>query len=164
MSRKSRTSRLGDETGTAMVELALVMPLLLLLLLGMTEFGKAYNYWNDTNQIAADGARFAAVNRDPSPVVGQTLQNYLKSQSDTPELNGIAQVCITYPNGTHAVGDPVKVTVTAPYAVRKLPFLGPALNVLDYKTINITGSATMRIEQDPTAAGATTNYTTGCST
>ena len=48
-----------------MVEMALVMPILLFLALGIVDFGRAINYWNDVNQIAADGARFAAVNKNP---------------------------------------------------------------------------------------------------
>ena len=48
-----------------MVEMALVMPILLFLALGIVDFGRAMNYWNDVNQIAADGARFAAVNKNP---------------------------------------------------------------------------------------------------
>ena len=48
-----------------MIEMALVLPILLFLALGIVDFGRAINYWNDVNQIAADGARFAAVDKNP---------------------------------------------------------------------------------------------------
>ena len=48
-----------------MIEMALVLPILLMILLGILDFGRALNYWNDVNQIAADGARYASVNRNP---------------------------------------------------------------------------------------------------
>ena len=36
-----------------MVELAIALPLLLIVLLGIVEFGRALVYWNDTTQIAS---------------------------------------------------------------------------------------------------------------
>src|SRR5205823_14445951 len=47
--------------------LALVMPLLLVLLLGMLDFGKAFNEWMTQTHLANEGARLAAVNYCPSP-------------------------------------------------------------------------------------------------
>ena len=144
---------LQDESGAALVEFALVLPLLLFLALGMMDLGKVFNYWNDANHIAAEGARFAAVNRDPSdPSSSTALASYIQSQADTAELkNGGtdqmpagAQVCITFPNGTSEVGDPVKVTVTADYGL--LPLVAEDLQIA---TVPITGSATMRIEVPP---------------
>ena len=44
---------LSREEGTALVEFALVLPVLLLLLLGVLDFGKAYNYWIDTTHLSA---------------------------------------------------------------------------------------------------------------
>ena len=36
-----------DTRGTALAELALVLPLLLVLIMGMLDFGKAFNEWID---------------------------------------------------------------------------------------------------------------------
>jgi Flp pilus assembly protein TadG len=66
MSRSSNTS-LRDAGGAALAELALVLPLLLLLLLGMLDFGKAFNQWMEGTHLANEGARLAAVNYCPSP-------------------------------------------------------------------------------------------------
>jgi hypothetical protein len=150
MCRYHLTSRLRQETGQAMAEFALVLPLLLLLLLGMVEFGRAFNYWNDANQLAADGARFAAVNRNPG-ASAQTLQQFIQSQADSAELrNGKSggaiqspvQVCIDFPSGgTPKIGDPVHIKVTAVY--HWLPFL-------KFGQTTFAGGATMRLEQLPT--------------
>jgi hypothetical protein len=83
--------RLREQQGTAMVEMALVMPILVVLAVGIVDFGRAMNYWNDVNQIAADGARFAAVNRnpgdDPSTTgVDMDFREWLRSQAITGEL------------------------------------------------------------------------------
>jgi Flp pilus assembly protein TadG len=147
-----------EEAGTAVVEFALVIPVLLVLLLGMLDFGKAFNYWNDTTHLSAEGARWAAVNINPGD--GATLQESIRDQADTPELrNGgtdaitdPVQVCIDFPDGTSNVGDPVKVTVTAQYNF--LNYIGVKTGITD---ANISGSSTMRLEQ---AADA---YSEGCS-
>src|SRR5205814_6639181 len=97
-------TRLSDARGVALAELALVLPILLVLLLGMLDFGKAFNYWIDETHLANEGARFAEVNNVPG---GGSLQSYILSQADTNELrNGgtssvpaRAQVCVSFPNG-----------------------------------------------------------------
>ena len=64
-----------DESGVAITEFALVLPLLLLLLLGMIDFGKAINYWIDETHLANEGARWAAVNKNPGSGSGLTVRS-----------------------------------------------------------------------------------------
>ena len=66
------TSQLQSQRGAVAVEFALVVPLFLLLLLGMFDFGKAFNYWIDGTHLSHEGVRFAAVGKNPGP--GATLQ------------------------------------------------------------------------------------------
>jgi Flp pilus assembly protein TadG len=146
-----------SERGATLVEFALVLPLLLVLLFGMLDFGKAFNYWIDETHLANEAARWAVVNKNPG---SGTLQQYVQQQADTPELrNGGTpsvpsplQICISFPNGTANVGDPVHVTAAATY--NWLPFLGTKIGIAQ---TTITGSATMRLEAVPT------NYGAGCS-
>jgi Flp pilus assembly protein TadG len=158
--RALRTRAAGgrsSESGAALVEFALVLPLLLILLFGMLDFGKAFNYWIDETHLANEGARWAVVNRNPG---SGSLQQYIQQQADTPELrNGgtssvatPVQVCISFPNGTAEVGDPVHVTASVTY--NWLPFLGSRVGIAQ---TTITGSSTMRLEATPTVYGA------GCS-
>ncbi len=115
-------SRIRDERGVALVEFALVLPLLLLLLFGMLEFGKAFNYWLDANHLANEGVRFAVVNKNPGRrLPSQTLQAWVKAQGDTNEFrNGgtssvptAAQVTICFPDGVTESdsGDAIRVKV-----------------------------------------------------
>ncbi|NMR29402.1 TadE/TadG family type IV pilus assembly protein [Crystallibacter degradans] len=55
-----------SENGAAAVEFALVLPLLLLALLGVIEFGRAYNVQISLTQAAREGARYAAIHHDAS--------------------------------------------------------------------------------------------------
>ena len=163
-----RLRPIRDQRGFALVEFALVLPLLLLLLLGMVDFGRAINYWIDETHLANEAARFASVNRNPGTAPA-TLQEYVRGQATTGELRdgddgdpsgvattGRAQVCIQFPSSGASgpnVGDPVEATVTATF--NWLPFLA---NALGDASTQITGRATMRLEAKPT------NVTAGCTT
>jgi hypothetical protein len=158
------------------VELALVLPLLLLLILGMADFGKAMNAWIDETHLATEGARLAAVDYKPTsgyPACTGTdttgglgcyiqrgadigeLQTGRKGDSYAPQQNGV-KVCISFPNvgnATPLVGDPVRVTVSVDY--QWLRYITARLGAL---TTTVVGTATMRLEQVPS------NYTSGCYT
>jgi hypothetical protein len=124
--RRKRKQPLKGERGVALVEFALVLPLLMLLLVGMLDFGKAFTMWIDETHLANQAGRFAAVNKNPAPG-GTTVdadvtgfEDYMEDDGDTQELrdrfdeagNGI-NVC--FPNGTGAIGDSVRVDVKATY-------------------------------------------------
>jgi len=146
-----------SEDGVALVEFALILPVLALLLFGMLDFGKTFNYWIDETHLANEGARWAAVNKNPAS--SGSLQQYIRSQATTPELRdggttSVAdplRVCIEFPNGTANVGDPVRVTASATY--RWLAVIAQRTSITQ---TTITGAATMRLEAKPT------NYAAGC--
>jgi hypothetical protein len=127
------------------------------LIFGLLDFGKAFNYWIDETHLANEGARWAVVNKNPN--TSGTLQQYIRNQATTTELrdggtSSVASplsVCITFPNGTSNVGDPVKVTVETTYN-----WLGLIADRISVASSTIRGSATMRLEAQPT------NFTAGC--
>lgn len=58
-----RLGKLRDrQSGAALVEFAVLAPLLLLLVLGIVEFGWKFGQFNDVRHAVREGARFAAVN------------------------------------------------------------------------------------------------------
>jgi Flp pilus assembly protein TadG len=155
------------EEGQALAEFALVLPVLMLIIFGIVEFGRGFNYWNNATQISAEGARFAIVNRKPDPNNIASLQSQLLSQGSTTELRSggstelptPAHVCISFPNGTANVGDPVQVTMTFTY--HWLGVLDNVSKLIDKKkgftaATTFTSSSTMRLEAPPT------NYGAGC--
>jgi Flp pilus assembly protein TadG len=163
------TGRLGEEEGTALVELALVLPLLLVLMLGMLDFGKAFNSWIDETHLANQGARLAAVgypavvgacdgSTAPNPNV--CLTQYVQQSADLAELKSgrtgdsysasqaPAQVCISYPTNPSSntfgqVGDPVQVTVQTTYH-----WLNYLIKQVSLGATPILGKATMRLERN----------------
>jgi Flp pilus assembly protein TadG len=154
--------RLRDERGQALTEFALVLPLLLLLLVGVVDFGKAINYWIDETHLANEGARLAVVNNNPGSGLPTplSLQQYILGQIDSAELHGdvtgtqrtahsaTVAICFYKADGTGAttspsVGDTVEVLVKYPYDwLRGFPFPGNP-------TTTITGKSAMRLEAVP---------------
>jgi hypothetical protein len=142
---RPRLRALRGQAGTAVVEMAAVLPLFILLVLGVLDFGRGINYFNDATHLANTGARFATVNFNaPASSCGSTLQAYIKCQGDTPEMQNNSTVCIDFPNGTSNVGDPVEVKVKTTF--NWLPYFG---NALGFTPTTMTGKAVMRIEQPP---------------
>jgi hypothetical protein len=145
----------NGQGGAVAVEFALVLPVLLLLLLGMVEFGRAFNYWLDENHLANVAARWAAVDKNPGE--GASLQQSILEEADTNQLRvgteaePPATVCIEF-LGSREVGEPVRATVS--YDFHWMPFVSEALEGITSTTI--TGSATMRMEQAPS------EYEDGC--
>lgn len=151
---RSLMAHLRQERGQALAEFAVVVPVLMLIIVGILTFGRYENYSNQETQLAAEAARWAAVNVNPSG--SQTLQAYVQSQTSGELLNGSSdvtspvQVFIYYPTGSsNAVGNPVRACVTA--TVKLLPMLGAVTSA------TIAQTATMRVEQAATNWSTTNN-------
>ena len=157
-----------------MVEMALVLPILVVLAIGIVDFGRAMNYWNDVNQLAADGARFAAVNRNPgddpatTPTVEMTFRDWLRAQAVTGELregeleNGedsesvVEQLRICIESGVKpgdppeplTVGHPIRIRVETNYVLVPLHMLPGIEQEEKLGVVSIHGEAVMRLEQN----------------
>jgi Flp pilus assembly protein TadG len=133
--------RLRDEGGQSAVEFALVLPLLLLVLFMIVEFSRAYNAYNDLNQMAANGARMAAVGRFPGSA------QLISDEADTGTARGATVPDPVYDGagGLCVVGGSVTVTVSAPISIAPVVKVGAT----KVGTINLTGKATMRVERCP---------------
>jgi Flp pilus assembly protein TadG len=137
---------LHSERGTAVVEFALVSLPLFLILFGILDFGRALNYYNDLTQIAGQGARAAAVNRNPDGgAADANFQQQLVDRADTSELKKGISVCIS--QMPVAAGDPV--TVKASYVFKFIPLVQKA-------TLTLSTSQTVRFE------APTPSYLAGC--
>jgi len=66
------------------VEFALVLPLLLLLLFGLVDFGRALAFWNNQTHLANEAARYAVVNACPTnPCAGGNLATAIQSEAES---------------------------------------------------------------------------------
>jgi Flp pilus assembly protein TadG len=68
-----------SERGAALLEAAVTIPLLLLIAVGIFEFGRAYQTWQVLTNAAREGARIAVL-PDPTPgVVEQRVKDYMQA-------------------------------------------------------------------------------------
>ena len=126
----------NNEGGQAMVEFALILFPLLLIVVGVIQFGIGSNYWLDMQRIANQGARWASVNCGQSATVPPTfnpcdpsLDQTIVQQAQTQGLRNSICAEISFPaagqpsgySGKH-VGDPVKVRLESEFDL--LPILG----------------------------------------
>jgi len=109
----AKTAR--NERGQAMVETAIVLPLLLIVLLGLIQFGLVFRDYLALVDAVRVGAREAAVSRDvPSPGAVATAKVELAaSDLDLNELD--IEVASSW-----AQGSEVRVTATYPYEINLL--------------------------------------------
>jgi Flp pilus assembly protein TadG len=136
--------RLRGEEGTALIEFALVLPLLLLIVMGILYFGRYESYANDETQLAASGARWASINANPGSSSGLSLQQYVAQQASPELAHGSGDVTsikvyVYYPSGsTGQVGQPVRACVTN--TLNFIPLLGLSSSTM-------VQTATMSVEQ-----------------
>ena len=129
--RGGRTPLRRDESGQALVEFALVAPLLLMLLVGTLSFARAWNVHQVLTDAAREGARTAVLaNPDvTADSVRATVRRAMTlSRLDAPA----AQIRVTGVGGTP--GTPTEVRVTYPMQMPFLRFLGRS-STLDLSTV-----------------------------
>lgn len=154
---------LRDSKGQDIVELALILPFLLVLIGGVIDFGLAIFAGHVSQNAAREGARFGATIPPPGP----TADTGTFPACQTAGSNVIQQACLRIPNiglfngytvaskVTGAVPlQGVNVTVTGTYRWFLLQIIGvPLLPLVGGsplpRTITITRNATMRWEWQP---------------
>ena len=142
------------QTGLAMIEMVVITPLLLLLLLGVSELGKALIQYNTLNKSVREGVR---------EVASRALLGTTGTVLITPELAADARNLVVYGNVagsgnarlpalsvdhvsvTDAGNDMVLVQANYPY----VPLFGPVLETFGYgdkpeMSVILTASSAMR--------------------
>ena len=147
----------GAETqrGASLVEFAVVMPLLLLLVLAIVEFGFLLAQMNEVRHGAREGARYAAVSRPDFNGDGTTGNNadVLAVTCDSVNLPGAnATVALSYSDTDGTSGaqrleyGTIVVTVSTD-TLSGVPF------VSDFLPATMDNQATFRLEQDAVWSG-----------
>lgn len=123
-----------NQRGNAVIEFALVLPLLLLVLFGITELGRMIMTTNMLNTASREGARLAAVGAVTDTLAVQArVTAVLASARITP-----TNIQITFNAAAHSV----TVAVTANFAILSRSALPPALR----GSIPLTGQTVFRYE------------------
>jgi hypothetical protein len=130
--------RLRPDSGEALVEMALVLPILLVLSLGMLDFGRAFHAKNIVDSAAREACRLAVVSND-IPLAEARGNSFLAAAGFT---------------GSTAVVGPDPSQMMTATVTSRFTFVTPGLFALfgslaDPTGINMIGRASMRKEGTP---------------
>lgn len=123
------------EKGQALLELALVLPILILLLTGIFEFGRIYSAELIVNHSAREGARLGSVGAQDSAIITR-VQN-TASGLDTSQL----AIVIVPSEGNRVRGSEISVSVDYPVSI-----VTPFVSVITGATVNVDATSIMRVE------------------
>lgn len=141
-SGRARDRLVLGEAGQALVEVAVALPILLALLVGIFEFARAYNVQQVITNAAREGARQGVL-----PSMGQA-DAVLRADQRLADA-GISSATVTWNcPAPCSTGASVGVTVAVDYT---FVFIGPVLSLLasgnnDPGTITLRSTSTMRRE------------------
>ncbi len=96
------------DRGANLVEFAVLAPLLILLVLGIVEFGWKFSQFNDVRHGAREGARFAAVNAGDNT----DIRDHVCSAMDAISA-GMTAIDITVNEGGGQIGDTGSIRIDA---------------------------------------------------
>jgi Flp pilus assembly protein TadG len=120
-----------SQKGQSLVEFALVLPILILLLFGMIEFGRLWETMNVMTSAAREGARVAATTTPDVNQVNNTVTNVLNAAN------------INNPNIT-VTGPDANQNVIVTVQINYIPISGAI--VPGITNFNLTRTSTMRWE------------------
>lgn len=122
------------EKGQAMVEFALVLPLLIALLCGIIDFGWLYYNQITLSNAAREGARYAVIHYDPAVD--------WKGAAEDRMLGSMAGVS----SAAAIVSDPIEQQITATVTATPRILTGFTSTILGKQTMTLHASCTMRLE------------------
>ena len=126
--------KLFRQDGQALVEMAIILPLLLVFLLGTIEMGRVFHSYIVVTQASREGARLAAVGKNDTEV-NTVIADNTSSLGDTVTVN------ISPSETNRRVGD--TVTVGVQYEV---DLVAPIITAFFPDPFPVMGSTSMRVE------------------
>ena len=147
-----RYLKIKDQRGQGMVEMALVLPILLLIVFGIIEFGRVYTYQLEINSIARQGARTAAVSSeaDYGKVANSMMDSILGTNESRAAVAGEITVPSTASAGANIItaisrdnGTPANVVSTVSLPVK---IYTPIISSITGNPVILDASVTMRIQ------------------
>jgi Flp pilus assembly protein TadG len=139
-----------SESGAELIEFSLTLPLLLLIVLGIIEFGLVFREYEIITNAAREGARIAILPSYGSADVTARVNNYLQTAGLTLGLATVTPgAAVPTPVGATCVS---MIPVTVQY-VHAVPFLSGIMTYFGatFGTMTLTATSSMRTE---IAAGA----------
>ncbi len=141
--------RLAGERGTALMETALTLPLVLLVSVGIFEFGRAYETWEVLVNAAREGARVAILPNSTTAAVQGRCVDYMQNVGNLTNAGSATVNVSTVPISIGAAtANGSQVTILYPFSFM---LLQPVANLVVNgstlgSSITLTATAVMRDE------------------
>lgn len=132
--------RLRHEDGQSMVEFALILPVFLLILCGIIDFGWLFYNQLSLNNACREGARYAVVNTAEGANT-QAIIEHIENTTTTVFANDGVNINIEY----SSPGDPTLGDVTVSLEA-DITFFTPVLSTVLGKEKTITSTVIMKVE------------------
>jgi Flp pilus assembly protein TadG len=132
---------LKKECGSALMEFALIAPVLFLLFAGIVQFGFIINAKVIVNSASYEGARAATMSNDPESGATQAVLDYASTSIPGWDLDGRLEIETN--NSGNNPGDEVTVKVTYDVPV----FFSNIISLPDSSKMSVYGESTMQIEE-----------------
>jgi Flp pilus assembly protein TadG len=114
------TNKLKNERGQTMTELALVLPILVVLVLAIAQFGVAFNNYVTLTDAARAAARKGAVSREASDPTGTCRAAGYAAGGN---LKNPGTDFVVNCSSSWSIGSDVTVTASYPYSISLLGFV-----------------------------------------
>lgn len=139
--------RMRSEKGAALIEAAITVPIILLISVGIFEFGRAYQTMQVLTNAAREGARMAVITASTDDAVTARVRSYMKGGS----LSNHATASVTIVRNVTMTGADTGSSIVIDYPFQFM-VLNPVVRLIapsDTKTgapITMKSSALMRNE------------------
>jgi len=124
-----------NKKGQSMVEMALILPIILLLFLGMFEFSRIFGSYLLVNHASREAARMASIGKTDTEITADVTAKV--SILDVSDL----QVTLTPAYGSRMTGDDVRVHITY-----KVQIYAPGISNLISNPFPMEADTYMRVE------------------
>lgn len=128
------------EDGQSMVEFALILPIFLLILCGIIDFGWLFYNQLSLNNACREGARYAVVNTADNADT-QAIINHIENTTTTVFANDGIDITVAY----SAPADPTSGDITVSLEA-DISFFTPVLSTILGKEKTITSTVIMKVE------------------
>jgi Flp pilus assembly protein TadG len=147
----TRNPRTRGSSGQSLIEFALVLPMLLVLVFGIVEFGNAWRHYQLITNTAREGARVAVLPSSTSTIVDSVIDDRLNGSGLDANQATVTLKILDFGDPSYSnSADPV--TIEYPYS---FVFLGPIIDLMctgigcsggAYSSVTLSSTSIMRNE------------------
>jgi uncharacterized protein (UPF0333 family) len=124
---------MSSEKGQSIVEFALILPLVILMIFGILDFGRVFHAYLAIDHAGREAARAASIGKDNTTILNTAV-------NDATSIGLKSEQVVIDPSGSRSSGTEAKITISYP-----VTFLTPIIGNL-ISPLTLTNTTVMRVE------------------